>query len=205
MTISIAAQQITGAQIKEARKLLDWTQQRLAENSDVSLLTVKRVEAGKAGKGSIDKTADALRSAGIEFVSADRVGGVKLTRPEPAIVNRTDAAEAEREPMYPSRRRRRRKLDPDKLGDWARRKVRDEARSSLYKIQLCHGAGKLDDHSAERMRDCARRVFSFAESINTNVLLEREPLPCAHEQLFLADLVELRSHVKLLNRLISHK
>jgi hypothetical protein len=138
-------------------------------------------------------------------VREDRAGGVKLTRPEPAIVNRTAVAEAKGEPMYRSRRRRRRKLDLDELGDRARRRVRDEARSFFRKIQLCHETGKIDDQSAERMRDCALRVFNFAESINTNVLLKQETLPCAHEPLFLADLVELRSSKKRLDRLIRHK
>ncbi len=205
MTFSFSAPKISGAQIKEARKLLGWTQQKLAEMADVSLLTVKRLEAGKAGKGSIEKTSGSLRSAGIEFVREDGAGSVKLSRPEPAIGNRTAAAEATREPMYISPRRRRRKRDPDELGGWARRRVQDEARYFFERIQLCQEKGKIDEQSAERMRDCARRVFTLSASISTKVLLKQEALPCAHEQLFLADLVELRSSENRLKRLLRHK
>jgi transcriptional regulator with XRE-family HTH domain len=201
MIISISAQQISGAQIKEARKLLGWTQQKLAEMTDVSLLTVKRLEAGKAGKESINKTARLLRSVGIEFVREDGVTVVKLKRPEPATANWTAAADAQRKPVYS---RRRGKGNPD-LGYLTRRRVRDEAQTLINKIQLCYKMGKIDRQSAERMLHCALRVQAVAKWLNTNILLTQDTLPSGQEQLFLADLVELRSSVNFLNRLLVHK
>jgi transcriptional regulator with XRE-family HTH domain len=79
MTISISAQCITSAQIKDGRELLDWTKQKLAEKADLSLNTVRRIELGEAGRGgSIEKAAYVLRSSGIELVPG---GGVRLMRP----------------------------------------------------------------------------------------------------------------------------
>jgi transcriptional regulator with XRE-family HTH domain len=79
MTISISAQCITSAQIKDGRELLDWTKQKLAEKADLSLNTVRRIELGEAGRGgSIEKAAYVLRSSGIELVPG---GGVRLMPP----------------------------------------------------------------------------------------------------------------------------
>ena len=61
-------------QIKAARALLDWSQEQLAEQSDVSIPTVKRLEAqdgmvgGRADTG--DKLRTALEAAGIEFIGS---------------------------------------------------------------------------------------------------------------------------------------
>jgi transcriptional regulator with XRE-family HTH domain len=83
MTISISAQRISGAQIKDGRELLGWTQQKLAEKADLSRNTVRRIEIGEAGGGgSIEKAAHVLRSSGIELVPG---AGVRLMRPQPAI------------------------------------------------------------------------------------------------------------------------
>jgi transcriptional regulator with XRE-family HTH domain len=79
MTISISAQPISGAQIKDGRELLGWTQQKLAERADLARETVRRVERGEDGRGrSIERSAQVLRSSGIEFVPG---GGVRLMRP----------------------------------------------------------------------------------------------------------------------------
>jgi DNA-binding XRE family transcriptional regulator len=68
MTISISAQRITAAQIKDGRELLGWTQQKLAETADLSRQTVRRIERGEAGRrGSIEKAAHVLQSSGIKF------------------------------------------------------------------------------------------------------------------------------------------
>ena len=83
MTISISAQRISGAQIKDGRELLSWTQQKLAEMADLSLHTLRSIERGEAGRRrSIEKAAQVLRSFGIEFVPG---AGVRLARPHPAI------------------------------------------------------------------------------------------------------------------------
>jgi transcriptional regulator with XRE-family HTH domain len=70
LTISISAQRISGAQIKDGRELLGWPQQKLAEMADLARETVRRVERGEAGRGrSMERAAQVLRSCGIEFVS----------------------------------------------------------------------------------------------------------------------------------------
>jgi DNA-binding XRE family transcriptional regulator len=94
MPINISAQRISGAQIKDGRKLLGWAQQKLAELADLARETVRRVERGEAGRGgSIEKAAQVLRSSGIEFVPG---GGVRLMRPQPAIVVLGDELDAGR-------------------------------------------------------------------------------------------------------------
>lgn len=93
MPISISAQRISGAQIKDSRELLGWTQQKLAEKADLSLYTVKRIERGEAERcRSIEKAAQVLRSSGIEFVPGGGVAGVRLMRPQPAIAVLGDEA-----------------------------------------------------------------------------------------------------------------
>jgi transcriptional regulator with XRE-family HTH domain len=136
MTKRISAQQVSGAHIREARKLLGWTQQKLAEMTNLSLLTVKRLEAGNAGKDSVEKTTHLLRSAGMEFVREDGQAGVKLMR-QPAS-NRTTATEANREGVYKRRKRRPRKLDPMDLGGRMRQRVQYEVRSFVDKFLLCY-------------------------------------------------------------------
>ena len=65
-------------QIKAARSLLDWSQERLAEVSGVSLPTIRRLEAvngalgGRADTG--EKIVAALEAAGVEFSDGDQPG-----------------------------------------------------------------------------------------------------------------------------------
>jgi len=65
-------------QIKAARALLGWSQEDLATKSDVSLATVKRLEAadgplgGRADTGL--KLRRALEKAGIEFTDGNHPG-----------------------------------------------------------------------------------------------------------------------------------
>jgi transcriptional regulator with XRE-family HTH domain len=65
-------------QIKAARSLLDWSQERLAEASGVSLPTVRRLEAADGELGGREDTAGkiiaALGGAGIEFTNGRRPG-----------------------------------------------------------------------------------------------------------------------------------
>jgi predicted transcriptional regulator len=73
-------------QIKAARALLSWSQDDLAKAADVSIPTVKRLEAVDGLLGGRDQTADkivgAIASAGIEFIDENGGGpGVRLRKP----------------------------------------------------------------------------------------------------------------------------
>lgn len=72
-------------QIKAARALLDWSQEELASAADVSIPTIKRLEANDGplgGRGAtIDKILNSLRRAGIEFIDENGGGpGVRLKK-----------------------------------------------------------------------------------------------------------------------------
>lgn len=72
-------------QIKAARMLLGWSQDDLAVASDVSLPTIKRLEATDGPLGGRETTASKVRSAletaGIEFIAENGGGaGVRLKR-----------------------------------------------------------------------------------------------------------------------------
>ncbi len=68
--------------------MLGWSQEALAEASQVSLPTIKRLEAGDGELGGRSSTAtklvDALIAGGIEFISDDGGGlGVRLKSSQP--------------------------------------------------------------------------------------------------------------------------
>ena len=72
-------------QIKAARALLAWSQEQLAEAADVSIPTIKRLEAndgplgGRSGTGA--KIQTALERAGVEFIDENGGGpGVRLRK-----------------------------------------------------------------------------------------------------------------------------
>ena len=70
-------------QIKAARALLDWSQGHLAEASEVSIPTIKRLEAGDGTLGGRRDTGarliSALEAAGVEFIDGNGGGaGVRL-------------------------------------------------------------------------------------------------------------------------------
>ena len=72
-------------QIKAARALLDWSQDDLAKAADVSLPTVKRLEAAGGMLGGRVHTVQSLRSAleraGIKFIEENGGGqGVRLRK-----------------------------------------------------------------------------------------------------------------------------
>ena len=73
-------------QVKAARALLGWSQDDLAEAAEVSIPTIKRLEAIDGPLGGRGKTSErivgAIRSAGVEFI-AENVGGqgVRLRKP----------------------------------------------------------------------------------------------------------------------------
>jgi predicted transcriptional regulator len=75
-------------QIKAARALLAWSQERLAAAADVSIPTIKRLEAQDGPLGGRNETGSrirsALESAGVEFIDGNASGpGVRLRRPRP--------------------------------------------------------------------------------------------------------------------------
>ncbi len=75
-------------QIKAARALLGWSQRDLAAAADVSIPTVKRLEAQEGPLGGRDETGmkirSALESAGVEFIDENGGGsGVRLRKRQP--------------------------------------------------------------------------------------------------------------------------
>jgi transcriptional regulator with XRE-family HTH domain len=81
---------ITSEQMRAARGLLGWTQAQLAEHSDVSLATIKRLEAEPGELGGYAVTANALRrafeDAGVAFIDANGGGvGVRFRDPPPSL------------------------------------------------------------------------------------------------------------------------
>jgi transcriptional regulator with XRE-family HTH domain len=74
------------SQIKAARALLEWSQEDLAEAADVSLPTVKRLEAaGGLPRGrpiTVESLQTALERAGIVFIDENGGGaGVRFRKP----------------------------------------------------------------------------------------------------------------------------
>jgi transcriptional regulator with XRE-family HTH domain len=70
-------------QIKAARELLGWSQEKLGEMSGVSISTIKRLEAEGGDLGGRPATGEkivaALEKAGVEFIAEDNGGaGVRL-------------------------------------------------------------------------------------------------------------------------------
>jgi predicted transcriptional regulator len=72
-------------QIKAARALLAWSQEDLATASDISVPTIKRLEAADGSLGGRTDTAErlvrALVAAGVEFLEENGGGaGVRLRK-----------------------------------------------------------------------------------------------------------------------------
>jgi transcriptional regulator with XRE-family HTH domain len=72
--------QITVAQIKAARHLLCWRQDKLAEASGISIRSIQRIEAEAAPptKKSLSLIVQALEHRGIEFINGPSRTGVVL-------------------------------------------------------------------------------------------------------------------------------
>jgi predicted transcriptional regulator len=72
-------------QIKAARALLAWSQDQLAAAADVSIPTIKRLEANDGplgGRGlTVEKIVTGLEAAGVEFIDENGGGpGVRLRK-----------------------------------------------------------------------------------------------------------------------------
>jgi predicted transcriptional regulator len=76
-----STQKISIAQMKAARSLLGWSQEKLAKESKVSIPTIRRLEAEGGSLGGRDTTQKkivmAFHEAGIEFLSG-RFTGVRM-------------------------------------------------------------------------------------------------------------------------------
>ena len=72
-------------QLKAARALLGWSQEQLAAAAEVSIPTIKRLEAQEGPLGGRNETGikirSALESAGVEFIDENGSGpGVRLRK-----------------------------------------------------------------------------------------------------------------------------
>jgi len=73
-------------QLKAARALVGWSQEDLSAASDISIPTIKRIEANDGQIGGRSQTAEqivkALEKAGVEFIDENGGGpGVRLRKP----------------------------------------------------------------------------------------------------------------------------
>ena len=72
---------ISSAQCRAARGLLDWSQQKLAEEAGVGIVTVRQLEAGvhQPRRATLEVVKRCLEQAGVEFIPENGGGvGVRL-------------------------------------------------------------------------------------------------------------------------------
>ncbi|MGY8685010.1 helix-turn-helix domain-containing protein [Bradyrhizobium sp. UFLA05-153] len=72
---------ITPEQCRAARGLLDWSQQRLADEAQVGIVTVRQLEAGfnQPRRATLIVVRRTLEAAGVEFIDENGGGvGVRL-------------------------------------------------------------------------------------------------------------------------------
>ena len=77
---------LTPGQMRAARALLGWSGDKLAEASQVSLITIRRAETAKEGinmtRANMAAIRAALEAAGVEFIPENGGGaGVRLRKP----------------------------------------------------------------------------------------------------------------------------
>jgi len=75
---------VTPAQCRAARGLLDWSQQDLARQAGVGIVTVRQLEAGvnEPRRSTLEVVRQAFERAGVEFIDQNGGGaGVRLKRP----------------------------------------------------------------------------------------------------------------------------
>jgi transcriptional regulator with XRE-family HTH domain len=75
---------ITSAQCRAARGLLGWSQQKLAAEAGVGLVTVHQLEAGTSQprRATLEVIRRAFETAGVEFIAENGGGpGVRLRKP----------------------------------------------------------------------------------------------------------------------------
>lgn len=76
---------LTGIQLRAARAALRWSTELLAQRSDVSARTIKRLEqydsVPPSHSATLQKIQSALEAAGIEFIGTPEDGpGIRLRR-----------------------------------------------------------------------------------------------------------------------------
>jgi transcriptional regulator with XRE-family HTH domain len=79
----MSADMITPAQCRAARGLLAWSQQELAQNAGVGIVTVHQLEAGtsKPRPATLEVIRRAFERAGVEFINENGGGpGLRLRR-----------------------------------------------------------------------------------------------------------------------------
>lgn len=76
---------ITGPQLRAARALLDWSQERLATASGVTERTIRSVEDNNARphERTMTRLRDAVEAAGVEFIESETAIGVLVNRRSP--------------------------------------------------------------------------------------------------------------------------
>ena len=75
---------LTPEQCRAARGLLDWTQQHLADQARVGIVTIRLLEAGKTlpRRATLEVIQRAFESAGVELIGPNGGGpGVRLRAP----------------------------------------------------------------------------------------------------------------------------
>jgi DNA-binding XRE family transcriptional regulator len=74
---------ISSAQCRAARSLLDWSQQKLADEAGVGIVTIRQLEAGthQPRRSTLQVVRQCLEAAGVEFIDENGGGvGVRLQR-----------------------------------------------------------------------------------------------------------------------------
>jgi transcriptional regulator with XRE-family HTH domain len=74
---------LTPAQCRAARGLLDWTQQQLADEARVGVVTIRQLEAGGTAprRATLDVIQRALERAGVQLIKENGGGpGVRLRK-----------------------------------------------------------------------------------------------------------------------------
>ena len=75
---------LTPSQCRAARALLNWSQQELADRSQVGIVTIRQLEAGahEPRPATVQVVRQALERAGVEFIDENGGGaGVRLRKP----------------------------------------------------------------------------------------------------------------------------
>ncbi len=76
---------MSAAQCRAARGLLDWSQQKLADEAGVGVVTVRQLEAGahQPRHATLQVVRRCLEDAGVEFINENGGGaGVRFRQPE---------------------------------------------------------------------------------------------------------------------------
>jgi transcriptional regulator with XRE-family HTH domain len=85
--MTITAAPITPAQCRAARGLLGWSQEQLAQQAGVGIVTVHQFEAGRSEprRATFDVIRRAFEATGVIFIKEDGDGGpgLRLRRAEP--------------------------------------------------------------------------------------------------------------------------